>query len=176
MPPDHDRLANSLETLASAIEGNTCEMKALRDAIDDLRSSYEHAVRNADGPYLAEASTLRRLLPSFPLDDTLEMELTPDQIRQAIAEGVTTAVGLRRVEKNTRADEVPETIACAHCDVDSPASLAAALQEGWTRLQRDDGSGWNYLGVCPECQAQQLLDEGESREDATRGDEQKSLF
>ena len=108
-----DRLAESIETLASAIEGNTQEIKALRDAIDDLRTEYVHAIRNAECPYLAEAKAVRRILPSFPLDDALEMDLTPEQVRQAVAEGVTTAVGLRRIEKNTRADEVPETIACA---------------------------------------------------------------
>ncbi len=168
-----DRLADAIDTLASAIEGNTQEMKSLRDAIDDLRTEYVHAIRNADCPYLAEAKTVRRILPSFPLDDALEMDLTPDQIRRAIAEGVTTAVGLRRIEKNARADEVPETIACARCDADSPPSLAAALQEGWTDLRRDDGAGWNYLGVCPGCQAQEnAAPEPESSDP----DAQKHLF
>ena len=78
------------------------------------------------------------------------------QIQRAQAEGVTTELGLRRIEKNSRADEIPETIACARCDADSPASLAAALQEGWTDLCRDDGAAWNYLGVCPDCQAQEI--------------------
>jgi len=170
---DSGRLAESIETLASAVLGNTQEMKALRDAIDDLRTSYEHAVRNADCPYLVEAATVRRILPSFPLDGALEMELTPDQIRQAIAEGVTTAVGLRRIEKNTRADEVPESIACARCDAASPESLAAALQEGWTDLCRDDGEGWNYLGVCPECRAQE---DQVPESEAPEAEEQKRLF
>ena len=151
-----DRLADAIDTLAGAIEGNTQEMKALRDAIDDLRTEYVHAIRNSECPYLAEASKVRRVLPSFPLDDALEMELSPDQICRAIAEGVTTAVGLRRIEKNTRANEIPETIACARCDADSPASLAAALQEGWTDLCRDDGPGWNYLGICPRAYASNL--------------------
>lgn len=173
MPPDSDRLADSLETLASAIGGNTQEVKALRDAIDDLRVSYEHAVRNADCPYLAEAATIRRVLPSFPLDDALEMGLTPEQIQRAIAEGVTTVVGLRRIEKNSRADEIPETIACTHCDVDSPPSIAAALQKGWTDLCREDGLGWNYLGVCPECQAQENAVPGP---EVTEADQQKRLF
>ena len=102
-----------------------------------------------------------------------EMGLTPEQIRQAKAEGVTSALGLRRIEKNNRSDEIPETIACAHCDADSPLSLAAALQEGWTRLQRDDGTGWNYLGVCPECQPQE---NAVPQPDAGRMDEQKQLF
>jgi len=70
-------------------------------------------------------------------------------------------------------DEVPETIACARCDVDSPASLAAALQEGWVALCRDDGIGWNYLGICPECQAQE---NATANQDAIQTDDQKRLF
>ena len=155
MPADPDHLAVSIDNLTGAIEGNTGEMKALRDAIDDLRISYEHAVRNSDCPYLAEAQTVRRILPSFPLDEALEMDLTPEQIRQAVAQGVTTSAGLRRVEKNTWDDEIAESIACAHCDVDSPTFLSAALEQGWTNLCRDDGAGWNYLGVCPQCLAKQ---------------------
>ena len=149
------------------------EMKALRDAIDDLRTEYIHAIRNAECPYLAEAKAVRHILPSFPLDDALEMELTPDQIRQTVAEGVTTAVGLRRIEKNTRSDAIPETIACSRCDVDSPASLAAALQEGWTDLVRDDGAGWNYLAICPECQAEERASR---QQEAPPPDPQQQLF
>lgn len=149
-PKHEDRLADSLDTLAGAIASNTCEMKVLREAIDDLRISYEHAVRNAECPYLAEAA-LKRARPAFPLDDALETGL----VQSATGEGGTTDLGLRRIETNARSDEIPETIACAVCDVDSPPSLAAALQEGWTRLQRDDGPGWNYLGVCPVCDARE---------------------
>jgi len=148
-------------------------MKALRDAIDDLRTSYEHAVRNADCPYLVEAQTVRSILPSFPLDDALEMGLTAEQIRQAIAEGVTSAVGLRRIEKNARGEEIPETIACAHCDVDSPPSLSAALEEGWIDLCCDDGPGWNYIGVCPECFARE---NAVPSLEATPTDKQAQLF
>lgn len=54
---------------------------------------------------------------------------------------------------------VPEVLACASCDADSPDSLAAALQEGWTRLQRDEAEGWSYLGLCPACQEQELAEE-----------------
>ena len=173
MPMESDRLADSIETLASTIEGNTQEIKALRDAIDDLHTEYAHAIRNAECPYLAEAKDIRRLLPSFPLDDALEMELTPDQIRQAIAEGVTTAVGLRRIEKNTRTDEVSETVVCLRCDAESPPSLVAALQEGWIDLCRDDGAGWNYLGICPACQVQ----ESEASDpEPHNSDSQKHLF
>jgi hypothetical protein len=168
-----DRLTNAIDTLASAIEGNTQEMKALRDAIDDLRTEYVHAIRNAECPYLAEAKAVRRILPSFPLDDALEMELTPDQVRQAVAEGVTTAVGLRRIEKNTRADAVPEILACARCDACSPESLAAAVQEGWIDICRDDGAGWCYLGVCPNCQAEESQ---AMKPELHEPDPQKSLF
>ena len=102
-----------------------------------------------------------------------EMGLTTPQIEQAKAEGVTSAIGLRPIEANSRADQIPETIACAHCDADSPESLAAALQDGWTRLQRDDGTGWNYLGICPECQAQ---DDQTAESESPPTDPQKYLF
>ena len=84
-----------------------------------------------------------------------KMGLTQGQIQRAKAEGVTTELALRQIEKNSRADEIPETIAC-RCDADSPASIAAALQEGWIDLCHDDGAAWNYLGVCPDCQAQEI--------------------
>jgi hypothetical protein len=99
-----------------------------------------------------------------------EMGLMPVQVQHAVAEGVTTVMGLRRIEKNTRNDTIPETIACARCDTDSPPSLATALQEGWTDLCRDDGTGWNYLGICPECLAQEIA------ESEAKPDEQKRLF
>jgi len=172
---DRDRLAATLDALAGAIGGNTSEMKALRDAIDDLRISYEHAVRNADCPYLAEVSAVKRALPSLPLDDAAETTLNLDHLQRAIAEGVATALGLRRIEKNARSDEIPESIACAYCDVGSPNSLAAALQEGWTRLQRDDGPSWNYLGICPQCQAHQE-EMSEPEQDSPPAEQQKSLF
>ena len=69
---------------------------------------------------------------------------------------------------DSEGDEIPESIACVHCDVDSPPSLAAAVEEGWSRLERDDGSGWNYLGICPECQAEELA--------ADQARQQKVLF
>ena len=168
-----ESLANVIETLATEIESNTQEMKALRDAIDDLRTEYVHAIRNADCPYLAEVKTVKRILPSFPLDDALEMDLTPDQIRQAITENVTTAVGLRRIEKNTRSEQTPESIACAHCDVASPDSLAVALQEGWIDLIRDDGPGWNYIGICPTCQAER---DGAAEAEDPHAESQKQFF
>ena len=110
----------------------------------------DYAVETATGD-AAQSGTEREQLEAVGR----EMGLTTQQIEQAKAEGVTSALGLRRIEANTRADQLPETIACIYCDVDSPASLAAARQEGWVRLERDDGAGWNYLGLCPECDARE---------------------
>ena len=73
-------------------------------------------------------------------------------------------------DKVEQSDAISETIACARCDADSPPSLAAALQEGWTDLCRDDGLGWNYLGVCPQCRAEEIA------ESEAKPDEQKRLF
>lgn len=47
--------------------------------------------------------------------------------------------------------DVPFTLACAQCDVESPETYEEALQQGWTRIQYDDGPGWNFLGICPDC-------------------------
>ena len=135
MIEDSEGLANALETLATEIESNTQEMAALREAIDDFRTSYEYAVRNSECPYIVEA----------------------------------------KAAKNGE----PETIACARCDVDSPASLAAALQEGWIDLCRDNGTGWNYLGICPCCKQAEAEHDRQVQAKAEvkkRKREQKALF
>ena len=146
-----DRLADAINTLAIEV---TLEMKALRDAIDDLRTEYVHAIRNAECPYLAEAKAVRHHLPRVSLGDALEMDLSPRPNPPGCCRGRDDDRGPARIEKNTRADAVPEVLACARCDACSPESLAAAVQEGWTSICRDDGTGWCYLGVCPNCQAE----------------------
>jgi hypothetical protein len=102
-----------------------------------------------------------------------QMGLTRQQIEQAKAEGVTTELGLRRIEKNSRTEQVSESIARACCDADLPASLTAATQEGWSQLQPDDGPGWNYHGVCPECRASE---NDATSMDTTAVESQKQLF
>lgn len=153
------------------------ELRAVRDAVEELYVLLDHIWRNRDElrdviESLVETSKIKGPA-EFPLEEALEMGLTLKQIREAVAEGITTAAGLRVLEKNARADALPETIACAHCDVDSPESLAAALQEGWTDLCRDDGPGWNYLGVCPECREQE---DSVPQPEAAEVQEQKRLF
>ena len=172
-----DPLADSIEHSASDL---IAELQTVRDGVEELFILLDHIWRNRDElrDILAELveSGRVRAPDTFPLEDALEMGLTAEQIREAFDAGVTTPVGLRRIEKNSRGDGIPKTIACAHCDVDSPASLAVALQQGWTRLQRDDGQGWNYLGVCPQCQAQELADDGGLPRVARNENQQKSLF
>ena len=68
-----------------------------------------------------------------------------------------------------------EIVACCHCDA-SPPSLAVAIKEGWTALQYDDGPDWNYLGICPDCQAEQRADVGETTEVVAEKNKQKHLF
>ncbi len=150
-----DRPTNRNEAQAPDL---IAELQAVRDAVEELYILLDHIWRNREElrEILADLIESGRVQApgAFPLEDALDMGLTAEQIRAALEAGVTTPMGLRQIEKNTRAEVLPETIACAHCDADSPASLAAAIQEGWIRLQRDDGAGWNYLGVCPECQAE----------------------
>ena len=52
-------------------------------------------------------------------------------------------------------ERLAESLACAECDIDSPPSLAVAIQQGWTRIQADDALGHNFLGICPCCRSEQ---------------------
>lgn len=57
-------------------------------------------------------------------------------------------------ESLTLSDDIPFTLSCVDCDVDSPPSYDAAVQSGWTCIQfAPDGLSENYLGFCPECSA-----------------------
>ena len=104
---------------------------------------------------------------------TTAMRTPPEQGWKEFAERMTGVETMPEVAGEISSEEVPETIACMYCDVDSPASLAAAQQEGWTDLDRDDGAGWNYLGLCPECRER----EQQSAEPETQKlDQQKRLF
>jgi hypothetical protein len=100
---------------------------------------------------------------SFPYDDALAMGLTREQIAQAKAEGVTTLLGLRRVEKNSRGRENPEQTACDRSEADPPASLAAGVQEGAMRIQRNGPEGANEPRECQDCATQEAR-ESESHE------------
>lgn len=51
-------------------------------------------------------------------------------------------------------ERLVESLACAECDIDSPPSLAVAIQQGWTRLQADDALGHNFLGLCAFCSSE----------------------
>lgn len=60
-------------------------------------------------------------------------------------------------------ERIPESITCSgSCDA-SCDSLADALMEGWTDLVRDEGPSWNFLGVCPACQAAEAEQEFRDR-------------
>ncbi len=41
---------------------------------------------------------------------------------------------------------------CWHCDDGmNVESYEQAIDEGWTEIEHNDGLGWNYLGLCPDC-------------------------
>ena len=51
-------------------------------------------------------------------------------------------------------NDIPFTLSCIDCDVDSPRSYDEAVHSGWTTIQfTPDGLSENYLGICPECSA-----------------------
>ncbi len=48
--------------------------------------------------------------------------------------------------------DVPFSLSCAECDVDSPDTYEDALDGGWTRIQYfPQGVAENFLGLCPVC-------------------------
>ncbi|MCA9078013.1 MAG: hypothetical protein R3C02_26335 [Planctomycetaceae bacterium] len=75
-----------------------------------------------------------------------------------------------------RPEDVPFTISCIECDMDSPETYDQAVADGWTQIQfYPQGSSENYLGICPVCRAEEERTEALLRQsfDATQseGDE-----
>lgn len=55
---------------------------------------------------------------------------------------------------------VPFSLECRHCDAGVDVrSMAQAKALGWHEVAYDDGPGWSYLGMCPECHRREI-DEG----------------
>ena len=121
---DSDRLADSIETLASAVEGNTQEMKALRDAIDDLRTSYEYAVRNAECPYIVEAKDAAERHPNQ------QLELIAELIRLSIVEGFAEALDRVTKRKGRKGSETAFAEEDARAMGLAPEQTAQANAEG----------------------------------------------
>jgi hypothetical protein len=54
--------------------------------------------------------------------------------------------------KSTSSDDVPFSLSCVDCDVDSPATFNEAIRAGWTEICFvPESPAENYLGLCPEC-------------------------
>lgn len=46
--------------------------------------------------------------------------------------------------------DVPFSLSCCDCDIDSPDTLEEAIAAGWTSIQyTPDGLAENFLGYCP---------------------------
>jgi hypothetical protein len=49
-----------------------------------------------------------------------------------------------------------EAVACVSCDAHIDG-IAEAQSEGWADITADpEGYSWNYLGVCPDCRAENV--------------------
>ncbi|MBL9084996.1 MAG: hypothetical protein JNK76_24545 [Planctomycetales bacterium] len=59
-----------------------------------------------------------------------------------------------RLNPERRSLAIEELLTCQSCDRECD-SLRAALEEGWENLVRHDGPSWNFLGMCPECLAEE---------------------
>jgi len=59
-------------------------------------------------------------------------------------------------------------IACVECDRDDydGTSITKAVRDGWKDIGKEDcvddqiGCWWTHTGTCPDCVAEQLIDEG----------------
>lgn len=50
--------------------------------------------------------------------------------------------------------EVPFSLSCRECRVDSPDTVSQARQAGWRNVEYVPASAFeNFLGICPNCQA-----------------------
>jgi hypothetical protein len=50
------------------------------------------------------------------------------------------------------AKTMPESISCSSCDATADG-VAEATAAGWVEIEADpEGTSWNYLGFCPDCQ------------------------
>jgi hypothetical protein len=68
-----------------------------------------------------------------------------------------------QTELSDALQRLPFSLACISCDTDSPENYTEAMDQGWQDLTPDaTGYGWNFVGICPECHAQEL------QEDANR--------
>lgn len=76
------------------------------------------------------------------------------------------------IEKRT--EETNEVVCCVHCDA-SHSSLSEAVKDGWTSLQHDPADGWDYLGICGDCQRDEVEQDRKMLASADVG-QQKYLF
>ena len=78
-------------------------------------------------------------------------ELNRSVVDSACRFAIQLASGMLK-NKSTSSDDVPFSLSCVDCDVDSPATFDEAIRAGWTRIRFvPESPAENYLGLCPEC-------------------------
>jgi len=126
------------DRLADAVENLSQRLQVVDDTISDILHELRWLLQNH-----VNVRIINRL-PAEPADRAWSVKLA-------------------KLNPQTRTNAIHETIACSQCNIDSPDSLAAALQEAWINLQRRDGEGRNYVGLCPSCQELQLQNQTAQR-------------
>jgi len=111
------------EELSEAVQPLVDELKAIREVLGETQQDIQHLTRNVKDYLSAIAES-------------------SDEIRGEI---------LAKLRYNSL-PKPAETVTCAHCDAQTD-SLAAAVQQGFVRIQLADAISSNYLGECPECTA-----------------------
>lgn len=61
-------------------------------------------------------------------------------------------------------DDVPFSLSCTECDIDSPKSYEDAIEDGWTGIEYfPQGLMENYLGLCSDCRKREEEEERQLR-------------
>ncbi len=61
--------------------------------------------------------------------------------------------------------DVPFSLSCVECDVDSPDTYEDAVDDGWTQIvYYPQGCSENFLGLCPVCRREEEQQQTRLRE------------
>jgi hypothetical protein len=131
-PQNRDELIDAVKFLTEEVQQAGAYLSTLVNILDNVKEEISWIINNRD----EMLPLMIRSLPADPCDPKFGSKVR-------VANGM---------------DKVAETVSCVSCDVDSPYSLADALTKGWTRLQKDDGPAWNFLGLCPCCQLEETVE------------------
>jgi hypothetical protein len=113
------------ESLEATVEGLRQEVRVLRQAIDEFRVDFTHALRHLPDSLTPPYQHLRSLAESFAIEHAADA-----------------------ADKQSS-----ESLCCYECDAAPTVGLAAAVQIGWIDITcAEEAHGTEFVGWCPACQ------------------------